>query len=73
MLLNDEFKFMSKPLVDIFYSTQSDYCYFLIDRLLKLQAGHWGVPMRVLDNEPFYGQDRFDHLLWRLQQRYSIE
>jgi 2-hydroxychromene-2-carboxylate isomerase len=29
-------------------------------------AGHWGVPLFVLDGEPFYGQDRFDQLLWRL-------
>ena len=31
-------------------------------------AGHWGVPMMVFDNEPFFGQDRFDQLKWRLQQ-----
>jgi len=31
-----------------------------------LAAGHWGVPCFVLDGEPFYGQDRFDQLLWRL-------
>lgn len=37
-----------------------------------LQSGHWGVPLMVLDGEPFYGQDRFDHLLWRIQQRYEI-
>lgn len=30
-------------------------------------AGHWGVPMFVVDGEPFYGQDRFDQLLWRLK------
>lgn len=30
------------------------------------RAGHWGVPLFVLDGEPFYGQDRFDQLLWRL-------
>ncbi|MEL6197398.1 MAG: DsbA family protein [Pseudomonadota bacterium] len=31
-----------------------------------LEAGHHGVPLMVLDSEPFYGQDRFDQLLWRL-------
>ena len=31
-----------------------------------LAAGHWGVPCFVVDDEPFYGQDRFDQLLWRL-------
>ena len=29
-------------------------------------AGHWGVPVFVYNGEPFYGQDRFDQLLWRL-------
>ncbi len=33
-----------------------------------LVAGHWGVPVFVVDGEPFYGQDRFDQLLWRLDQ-----
>ena len=31
------------------------------------QAGHWGVPTMVLDGEVFFGQDRFDVLLWRLE------
>ncbi len=34
-----------------------------------LEAGHWGVPLMVYDEEPFYGQDRFDHLVWRLEQK----
>jgi len=33
------------------------------------EAGHWGVPTMVFDGEPFFGQDRLDVLLWRLQQR----
>jgi 2-hydroxychromene-2-carboxylate isomerase len=32
-------------------------------------AGHWGVPTMVLENEPFFGQDRLDVLLWRMKQR----
>jgi 2-hydroxychromene-2-carboxylate isomerase len=32
-------------------------------------AGHWGVPTMVFENEPFFGQDRLDMLLWRLKQR----
>lgn len=32
-------------------------------------AGHWGVPTMVFDGEPFFGQDRFDVLVWRLGQR----
>lgn len=31
-------------------------------------AGHWGVPLFVFDDEPFFGQDRLDHLIWRMQQ-----
>jgi 2-hydroxychromene-2-carboxylate isomerase len=32
-------------------------------------AGHWGVPTLVFEDEPFFGQDRIDIVLWRLQQR----
>jgi 2-hydroxychromene-2-carboxylate isomerase len=32
-------------------------------------AGHWGVPLFSFDGEPFWGQDRFDLLVWRLKQR----
>ena len=32
-------------------------------------AGHWGVPLMVFEGEPFYGQDRLDLLLWRMQQK----
>lgn len=31
-------------------------------------AGHWGVPTMVFNDEPFFGQDRLDVLLWRLRQ-----
>ena len=30
------------------------------------RAGHWGVPTFVFEGEPFFGQDRFDQLLWRM-------
>ncbi|WP_300375886.1 2-hydroxychromene-2-carboxylate isomerase [Henriciella sp.] len=29
-------------------------------------AGHWGVPLMVFNDEPFFGQDRLDILEWRL-------
>lgn len=32
-------------------------------------AGHWGVPMMVFNGEPFFGQDRFDQLVWRMRQQ----
>jgi 2-hydroxychromene-2-carboxylate isomerase len=31
-------------------------------------AGHWGVPLFVYKDEPFFGQDRLDHLIWRMKQ-----
>jgi 2-hydroxychromene-2-carboxylate isomerase len=31
-------------------------------------AGHWGVPTLVFMGEPFFGQDRIDLALWRMQQ-----
>jgi 2-hydroxychromene-2-carboxylate isomerase len=33
------------------------------------KAGHWGVPTMVVEGEPFFGQDRFEDLVWRLKQR----
>ena len=32
-------------------------------------AGHWGVPTMVFEDEPFFGQDRFEVLVWRLKQK----
>lgn len=32
-------------------------------------AGHWGVPLMVLEGEPFFGQDRFETLKWRMAQK----
>ena len=32
------------------------------------EVGHWGVPMMVFQNEPFFGQDRIDTLIWRMEQ-----
>ncbi len=31
-------------------------------------AGHWGVPTMVFKDEPFFGQDRIDMLMWRMKQ-----
>jgi 2-hydroxychromene-2-carboxylate isomerase len=33
------------------------------------EAGHWGVPTLVFDGEPFFGQDRIDLAVWRMQQK----
>ena len=32
-------------------------------------GGHYGVPLMVYEAEPFFGQDRYDQLLWRMQQQ----
>ena len=32
------------------------------------EAGHWGVPLMVYNDEPFFGQDRIDVLIWRMTQ-----
>ena len=32
-------------------------------------GGHYGVPLMVYAGEPFFGQDRFDQLLWRMRQQ----
>ncbi|MCH4892742.1 MULTISPECIES: 2-hydroxychromene-2-carboxylate isomerase [unclassified Sphingomonas] len=36
-------------------------------------AGHWGVPTLVFNGEPFFGQDRIDLALWRMQTAGLIE
>ena len=30
-------------------------------------SGRWCVPTFVFENEPFFGQDRIDLLIWRMQ------
>lgn len=32
-------------------------------------GGHYGVPLMVFDGEPFFGQDRFDQMVWRMRQK----
>jgi 2-hydroxychromene-2-carboxylate isomerase len=32
-------------------------------------SGHWGVPTFVFDKEPFFGQDRIDLLIWRMESK----
>ena len=32
------------------------------------EGGHYGVPLMVLNGEPFFGQDRVDQLIWRLER-----
>ncbi|WP_338829816.1 2-hydroxychromene-2-carboxylate isomerase [Bradyrhizobium sp. 27S5] len=32
-------------------------------------SGHWGVPTFVFADEPFFGQDRIDLLIWRMESK----
>ncbi|GAA4760834.1 2-hydroxychromene-2-carboxylate isomerase [Novosphingobium ginsenosidimutans] len=32
-------------------------------------GGHYGVPLMVYQGEPFFGQDRYDQLVWRMEQQ----
>jgi 2-hydroxychromene-2-carboxylate isomerase len=32
-------------------------------------AGHWGVPTLVFEGEPFFGQDRIEMAVWRMEQK----
>ncbi len=34
----------------------------------QVGAGHWGVPLFVFEGEPFFGQDRLEDLVWRLER-----
>ncbi len=36
-------------------------------------AGHWGVPTLVFEGEPFFGQDRIDMAIWRMEQKGLAE
>jgi 2-hydroxychromene-2-carboxylate isomerase len=37
------------------------------------EVGHWGVPTMVFEDEPFFGQDRIEALVWRLCQHGLAE
>jgi 2-hydroxychromene-2-carboxylate isomerase len=39
------------------------------NQVAQRAGGHYGVPLMVVDGEPFFGQDRFDQLKWRLEQQ----
>ena len=37
-------------------------------QIAQREGGHYGVPLMVFENEPFFGQDRFDQIKWRMMQ-----
>lgn len=41
----------------------------LTDNDAALEEHHWGVPTMVFRGEPFFGQDKIELLLWRMQQQ----
>jgi 2-hydroxychromene-2-carboxylate isomerase len=38
------------------------------NQVAQREGGHYGVPLMVFDGEPFFGQDRFDQLVWRMER-----
>lgn len=56
--------------MDVLLDTDVDRLESVIDRNEQDHeaAGHWGVPTCVYKDEPFFGQDRLDVLMWRLEQ-----
>ncbi len=50
----------------------------IYDKILEQNAqslelsGHWGVPTLVLNNEPFFGQDRLDIFEWKLKKILKV-
>jgi len=38
-------------------------------QIAQRAAGHYGVPLMAFNGEPFFGQDRFDQLKWRMEQK----
>lgn len=37
------------------------------NQVAQRKAGHYGVPLMVFGAEPFFGQDRFDQMKWRME------
>ena len=57
--------------MDIVVHTQNDRLAAAItaNEAAQRAGGHYGVPLMVFEGEPFFGQDRFDQLKWRLEQQ----
>ena len=63
----------SQPIPGSYFSSlatyDASYVYVLNNDGVLRAAGHWGVHVMAFEGEPFFGQDRFDMLVWRLKQR----
>lgn len=55
-------------IADIQNSPQRFDAVWQANQTQQLASGHGGVPNMVFNGEPFFGQDRFSLLLWRLEQ-----
>ena len=40
---------------------------------VQAQSGHGGVPLHIINGEPFFGEDRFDHFFSRLRENGLTE
>ena len=56
--------------LDAVVATEHDRLHAIIEGNQKTlnAAGHWGVPSFVYDGEIFFGQDRIETVMWRLNQ-----
>lgn len=43
-----------------------------INQVDEEAAGHWGTPCLVVDDEPFFGQDRIDMAVWPMKQKGRV-
>ena len=68
--LEDKMREASLDLEGILNSTSWEDAKQVLDQNAAgiLEAGHWGVPLMVFEEEPSYGQDRFGHLLWQMKR-----
>ena len=57
--------------MDATLETQADRLHAGIESSQHAQreGGHYGVPLMVFEAEPFFGQDRFDQMKWRMEQK----
>ena len=57
--------------MDAVLGTETDRLHDAIEasQIAQREGGHYGVPLMVFDGEPFFGQDRFDQMKWRMEQK----
>ncbi|MCE2890362.1 MAG: rhodanese-like domain-containing protein [Hyphomonadaceae bacterium] len=60
---------LSRGSLEAIVTTQSSRldAQIVANEVAQNAAGHWGVPFMVYKGERFFGQDRVDSLIWRLE------